>query len=105
LQLLLTWEKNMHARVILGKVKHGKQEEAEKIYRESVEPVTKKQKGFVRMHLLTDPDTSRFISITIWTTEDDMLAGESSGYLQEQMDKISTFFVGPLTVQHYIVSE
>jgi len=94
----------MHARVILGKVRHGKQEEAEKIYRESVEPVAKKQKGFVRVLLLTDPDTSKFISITIWASEDDMLAGESSGYLKEQMDKITSLFVGPLTIQHYVVS-
>jgi len=94
----------MHARVILGKVKQGKQEEAEKIYRGSIEPAAKAQKGFVRMHLLTDPDTSKFISITIWATENDMIAGESSGYLQEQMDKLSALFVGPLTVQHYVVS-
>ena len=75
----------MHARVILGKVKHGKQEEAEKIYRESIEPAAKGQKGFVKMHLLTDPATSKFITITIWETEHDMLAGESSGYLKEQI--------------------
>ena len=95
----------MHARVILGKVKHGKQDEAAKIYRESIEPAAKDQKGFVRMHLLTDPDTSKFISITIWKTEQDMLAGESSGYLKEQMDKITSLFVGPPTVQHYVVTD
>lgn len=95
----------MHARVILGKVKHGKQEEATKIYRESIEPATKNQKGFVKMHLLTDPDTSKFITITIWETEHDMLAGESSGYLQEQMDKIAPLFIGPPAVQHYVVTD
>ena len=94
----------MHARVILGKVKLDKQAEAIKIYKESVEPAAKKQKGFKRMHLLTDPVTSKFISITIWETEKDMVDGESSGYLQEQLDKITVLFVGPPTIQHYVIS-
>ena len=94
----------MHARVILGRVKLDRQEEAIKLYKESVEPVTKEQKGFKEMHLLTDPDTSKFISITIWETENDMVAGESSGYLQEQLNKIAALFVGPPAIQHYIVS-
>jgi len=91
--------------VILGRVKLDKQAEAVKIYKESVEPVAKEQKGFVRMHLLTDPDTSKFISISIWETENDMVAGESDGYLQKQLAKIAALFVGPPTIQHYTVSD
>jgi heme-degrading monooxygenase HmoA len=49
-------------------------------------------------------DTNKFISITIWETEKDMIAGESSGYLQEQVGKITSLFVGPPTIQHYVVS-
>lgn len=94
----------MHARVILGKVKHKQQDEAKRIYREIVEPAIREQKGFVRMHLLTDPDTSKFISITIWETKADMVEGESSGYLKEQLDKLSALFVGPPTIQHYVVA-
>lgn len=95
----------MHARVILGRIKLDKQDEAIQIYKESVEPVTKAQKGFKGMHLLTDPETSKFISITIWETKDDMITGESSGYLQEQLDKIKALFVGPPTIQHYVASD
>ncbi|MEN8232801.1 MAG: antibiotic biosynthesis monooxygenase [Thermodesulfobacteriota bacterium] len=95
----------MHARVILGRVKLKKQDEARKIYKESVEPAAKEQKGFMKMLLLTDPETSKFISITIWETEKDMVAGESSGYLQKQLDKIVTLFVGPPSIQHYVVSD
>ena len=94
----------MHARVILGKVKLDKQDEAIKIYQESVEPAAKEQKGFIRGHLLTDPDTNKFISITIWETENDMIAGESSGYLESQLNKIAALFVGPPSIQHYVVS-
>ena len=94
----------MHARVILGKVKRGKHDEAVNIYKESVAPVAKKQKGFKDMNLLTDPDTNKFISITFWETEEDMIGGESSGYLQEQLGKIAALFVGPPTIQYYLVS-
>ena len=65
----------MHARVILGKVKHDKQDEAINIYKKSVVPSAKEQKGFKSMNLLTDMDTNKFISITIWETEKDMIAG------------------------------
>jgi len=95
----------MHARVILGRVKLNKQDEAIRIYKESVEPAAKEQKGFKNMNLLTDPDTNKFISITIWETKNDMVAGESSGYLQKQLEKIAALFVGPPTIQHYIVSD
>ena len=95
----------MHARVILGKVKHDKQDEAVKIYKKSVKPAAKEQKGFIRLHLLTDPETSKFISITIWETENDMIVGESSGYLQKQLSKIAALFIGPPIIQHYVVSE
>ena len=94
----------MHARVILGKVKLNKQDEAVNIYKESVVPAAKRQKGFLSMNLLTDPDTNKFISITFWETESDMLASESSGYLQEQLGKIAILFVGPPVIQSYIVS-
>jgi len=94
----------MHARVILGKVKHGKQDEAINIYKENVVPAAKEQKGFKSMNLLTDMDTNKFISISIWETEKDMIASESSGYLQEQVGKIAGLFVGPPTIQHYVVS-
>lgn len=94
----------MHARVVLGRVKHARQEEAIQIYKEKVMPATKAQKGFNSMHLLTDPETSKFISITIWESEKDLIAGEASGYLKNQLDKIAALFVGPPVIQHYKVS-
>ena len=94
----------MHARVILGKVQLNKQDEAINIYKKSVVPAAKEQKGFISMNLLTDPDTNKFISITFWETEKDMITSESSGYLQEQLGKIAALFVGPPTIQSYVVS-
>ena len=94
----------MHARVVLGRVKLDKQDEATKIFMEHIMPAAKEQKGFKNIHLLTDPETNKFISITIWETAEDMVAGEAGGYLQEQLDRIASLFVGPLTIQRYTVS-
>ena len=93
----------MHARVILGRVKLDKQAEAIRVYKEYVMPAAKEQKGFKSINLLTDPDTSKFISITIWETESDMITGESSGFLKKQLDKVAGLFVGPPSIQHYVV--
>lgn len=94
----------MHARVILGNIKLDNQEEAVTLYKESVVPAAKEQKGFKSINLLTDPDTNKFISISIWETEEDMTASEASGYLQEQLGKIAALFVGKPIIQRYIVS-
>jgi heme-degrading monooxygenase HmoA len=94
----------MHARVILGKVQLDKQDEAITIYKENIVPAAKEQKGFMSMNLLTDQDTNKFISITFWETENDMIASESSGYLQEQLGKIVSLFIGPPIIQNYVVS-
>ncbi len=94
----------MHARVILGKVRMHKQEEAVRLYKETIIPAAEKQKGFKSVNLLTDPDTNKFISITIWETENDMLSSEASGYLQKQLDRIEALFVGPPSIQHYTVT-
>lgn len=95
----------MHARVILGRVKLDKQDEAIRIYKEVIAPTAKVQKGFRSLQLLTDPDTSKFISITIWESEKDLDAGESSGYLQGQLNEIISLFVGPPIIQKYKVSD
>ena len=64
----------MHARVVLGRVRHDKQDEAIRIYKEILVPAIRVQKGFKGMNLLTDRDTHKFISITFWETEEDMIA-------------------------------
>jgi heme-degrading monooxygenase HmoA len=94
----------MHARVVLGRIKLERQEEAINTYKEHVVPAARQQKGFNNIHLLTDPETSKFISITIWETEEDMIAGEAGNYLQEQLAKIGALFVAPPTIQHYTVA-
>jgi heme-degrading monooxygenase HmoA len=94
----------MYARVVTVQSQPGKTEETIRIYRDFVMPVSKQQQGFKGAFLLTDPNTGKGVSITLWETEADMRAGEASGYYQEQIAKFAQVFAGPPTREGYEVS-
>jgi heme-degrading monooxygenase HmoA len=94
----------MNARIVLGQTLIDKKDEAIDIYRDSLVSAAKEQNGFKNAMLLTDPETGKFISITLWETEADMAAGEASGYYQEQIAKFGALFASPPTMEHYEVS-
>ena len=94
----------MHARVVNVQVQPGKRDEAIGLYRDSVAPAAKQQRGFKSSLLLTDPSTGKGVSITLWETEADMTAGEGSGYFQEQLAKFGAIFAAPPVMEHYEVS-
>jgi len=79
----------VYARAVTMKMQQGKHEEGTQIYRDSIVPAARRQKGFRGATLLTDPATGDSISITYWETEEDLRAGEESGYYQEQIDRIA----------------
>jgi len=94
----------MHARVVTVQIQSGKIDEAVSIYRDSVVPAAKQQKGFKGAFLLTDPTTSKGLSVTLWETQADLTAGEASGYYQEQVAKFGGVFAMPPVREHYEVS-
>ncbi len=94
----------MYARVVLGTMQLDKNDQATEIFKNSIVPAAKEQKGFKGANLYTDNQTGKFISITLWETEDDMISGDSSGYLQEQLGKVAAFFASPPKVEQYTVS-
>ena len=95
----------MHARVATVQVQPGKTQEAIDIYKNSVVPAAKEQKGFQGAYLMTDASSGKAISITVWDSEADMMAGESSsGYYQEQIGKFGSLFAGPPVLEHYELS-
>lgn len=94
----------MFARVLTIHTQTGKTEEAAAIYRDSILPAAQQQTGFSGALLLTDPATGKGISITLWETEADQKAGESSGYLQEQLGKVATLFAKPPQRESFMVS-
>jgi heme-degrading monooxygenase HmoA len=87
----------MFARVGTFQLQPGKMEEGIQIYRDSVIPAARQQQGFKGAFLLTDQNSNKAITITLWETKADMSAGEVSGYLREQLAKaISVLTAGPV---------
>ncbi len=94
----------MHARVTTVRIRPGKLEETLEIGRNSIAPAAGEQRGFVGLYLLTDAETGVGISITLWETEEDLKAGDESGYYREQLDKLAGVLADRPESQVYEVS-
>lgn len=91
------------SRVIRGKVEPEKHQEAFAIFTDDIIPAAKEQEGFRGANLFTNPQNGKFISTTIWKTEENMTASDTSGYLREQLDKVAALLTEPPVIEHYIV--
>ena len=94
----------MFARVTRIQVKSDQVDEAIKIYSESVTPARKAQKGACGGYLLTDRQTGKGMAISLWDSEEDAIANEQSGYLQEQINKFKDVMAAPPVREGYEVS-
>ena len=94
----------MFARLSIVQVKVDKMDETIKIYEDAVVSAAKLQKGFQGAYLLTDPDTGKGISCTLWDSKEDAIANEQSGYYQKQIDKFKDVFTAPPVQEGYEVS-
>ena len=82
----------MFARVTTLQVRTDSIDEVIKIFRESVVPAAKSQKGFKRILLFLDRETGKAHSIAFWETQEDAVANEKSLYYQEQLTKFLPFY-------------
>ena len=94
----------MFARLTIVQVKTDKMDETIKLFEDSVVPAAKLQKGFQGAYLLTDRNTGKAISCTLWDSEEDAVATEQSGYYQEQIDKLKEFLTAPPIREGYEVA-
>ncbi len=94
----------MFARLTNFQVKIDKLDETIKTFEDSVIPAAKSQKGFQGAYLLTNRNTGKGISCTLWDSEADAVANEQSGYYQEQIGKFKDVFTAPPTQEGYEVS-
>jgi heme-degrading monooxygenase HmoA len=83
----------MHGRIVSVEVKPQDIGTATSIYQESVVPAAQQQKGFRGAMLFTDARTGKAVSITLWDSEEELLAGQESGYYQEQLAKFAELLV------------
>ena len=93
----------MFARITKVQIKSNTLEETEKIYRESVIPAAKVQKGYQGTYMLADRKTGKGMAFTLWDSEEDAIANEQSGYYREQLDKFKDVFAAPPIREGYEV--
>lgn len=84
----------MHARMTTIRTQPGQLEQAVNIARDSIAPLAKEQPGFKSLVALTDSESAELIFISLWETEEDLEAGENSGYYEEQLGKLSSVLAG-----------
>ena len=77
----------MYVRMTTLNVKPETVDEGIAIYKKSVIPAARSQKGFVSTYLLVDRPTGKGMAVTFWKSEEDALANEHSRYYQEQILK------------------
>jgi quinol monooxygenase YgiN len=93
----------MYARVVSGQYQPGKMDEGIQLFRDFLTPAAKEQ-GSKGLLGLVDRATGKAISITLWETEADLQASETSGYYQEQLAKFAPLFTGPPQREVYEVA-
>ena len=94
----------MYARLVTTYVKKGKMDEALKLFEDSVIPEGKAQEGYLGIYLLTNKQTGKIVSITLWDTKEDARANEESGYFQRQVEKFNDVVTETPVKEGYDVS-
>ncbi len=87
----------------MGKIEPDRHEEAFAIFTDKIIPAAREQEGFRGANLFSSPKTGKFISTTIWKTEEDMHASDRDGYLKKQLDKVAGLLTEPPVIDYYIV--
>ena len=94
----------MYARTTVIQGRPETMDQATRIFSESVIPAAQQQKGFRGALFLTDPASGKGMSITLWETEEDLRAGEGSGYFREQIARFAPLLAGPPTRELFVVA-
>lgn len=92
-----------YSRVVMGKIEPEKHDEAFGIFTDNIIPAAREEEGFRGANLFSNPQNGKFISTTIWKTEEDMIASGNNGYLKEQLDKVASLLSEPPVIEQYIV--
>ena len=85
----------MHAQVVRVQIQPGTVDEAIGIFKDSVLPAAREQKGFKNAFFLIDRETNKGIGFSLWETEADVAALATSGFYQEQTAKFAAVFAAP----------
>ena len=93
----------MYARMTILQVKLENIDDAIRVFRTSIVPEAKKQKGYRGACLLIDRAAGQGRAVTFWRSEKDALANEDNRYYQEQLVKVLSYLSGPMMRESYEV--
>ena len=91
----------MYARVVTNQIQPGKMDEWVAIVRDSIVPSLRQQEGFNGFVVLTSHDTGKSIGYSMWETEADLAASETSGNFQAQIAKLGAVLAMPPARETY----
>lgn len=94
----------MGARVTTVRVQPGKLDEFIEVYTTQIVPVAKQQEGFKGARLITDRATNNSMVISMWDSEEDIRAGENSGYYRAQIARREHLFAETPTREYFDIS-
>jgi heme-degrading monooxygenase HmoA len=94
----------MHARVTTVQLRPDTLDASIDLYQQELLPVIKAQPGYQGVYLFTDRATGNGVSITLWTSEADAQAYETSGIYRQLVAKLASNFAAPPTLATYDVS-
>jgi quinol monooxygenase YgiN len=85
----------MFASLITVSIRPDKADEATRIWREEIIPITRALSGWKGAELFTNPQTGEGVAVNFYETEADVSAVESSGQFQQLMGKIASLMTAP----------
>jgi heme-degrading monooxygenase HmoA len=94
----------MHARVTTVQLRPDTLDASIDLYQQEILPVIKAQPGYQGVYLFTDRASGNGVSITLWTSEADAQAYETSGIYRQLVAKLASNFAAPPTLATYDVS-
>ena len=93
----------MYARLTKMQVRLERLEHSVEIFKESVVPAAKKQKGYRGIYLFLNRKTGEGVTLALFDNEENCLASEENHYYQEQLVKVMSFFTAPVVREGYEV--
>jgi len=94
----------MHARVTTVQLRPDTVDASIDLYQREILPVISAQPGYQGVYLFTDRASGNGVSITLWASEADAQAYESSGTYRQLVAKLAANFAAPPTLATYDVS-
>jgi hypothetical protein len=91
----------MYSHIISLRIRTGKMDQALHIFRSSILPALKNQRGNASVLVFSCREKNELVNCTLWDTYENMLELERSGFLDQQMAKLSVVLTKPAEGDEY----